>query len=380
MQPLVFNNRWIMVLGGVSHATDHYGRNVQLFDTITDKWRLLSPLTEYAKSPLVWMDEEQSILYLQTGASFRRAQTQQAHIIWSQTPKTEKCLFFTQLNCTTRKLARTPFVQYRKQTEMKWNQVFSDIYLMNMPIAHERLRRVWNQMNKIDLTSITLLETFQIQNLTGGPMLIREDVLWPTRMQAWKKENDTRSISHLIRSDTSIKLMFMNLWSRNIDDKPILILEDDVQFLLPKDETFHILFETIKYLQTHPDIEWDLVYISYRNIEATRTFEISKDKGIYLWLASKVFSNTAFIVNQRPETITRLNKCYMDILDAADQAICRCLKSGLIRAFVIEPKLAQAVIGFSYNTNRIEDYGENNLYSNTVGNHTPPAKFDFPLQ
>ena len=196
---LVLNNRWIMVFGGMSHVKDDHARNVQLFDTIANQWRVLSPLSEYARSPLVWIEKDQSVLYLQTDATYRRGQTQQAHIIWSQPPKTEKCLFFTRLNCTTRKLARTLFMQTRLQIEMKWNRVFSRIYLMNMPIAIERLRRVWYQLNKIDLTSITLLEAFQIQNLTDGPPLIREDKLLLPRMRAWKKENNTRSISRLAR-------------------------------------------------------------------------------------------------------------------------------------------------------------------------------------
>ena len=378
---LVLDDRWIMVIGGISHEADRYARNIQLFDTITNRWRLLSPLPEYGKLPLVWMGRDQSALHLQTRSLFRHGQTQQAHIIWSQQPQTQKCLFYTDLNCTTRQLARTPFLRDRQEAETRWNQMFSYVYLMNMPIAVERLRRVWNELNKIDLTSITMLETFKIQNLTNGPVLIREDVLWPSRINDWKKKNDTRSISHLIRSDTSIKLMFMNLWTRNIEEGslilPIMILEDDVRFLLSKDETFRVLSATMTYLQTHPDVEWDLVYMSYRNIEASRAFEVSKDEGIYLWRASQVFSNTAFIINQRPGTVARLNKCYLNVFDAADQAISQCLKSGLLRAFVIEPKLAQTVTGFSYNTNRYEDYGENNPYVNVLGNHTPPAKFNF---
>lgn len=378
---LVLNNRWIMVFGGISHEADQYARYIQLFDTITNQWRLLSPLPEYSKSPLVWTGKEQSVLRVQTRSSFNRGKTQQAYIIWSQQPLIQKCLFYTDLNCITRKLARTPFLQFRRETEMKWNEVFSDVYLMNMPISVERLRQVWNELNRIDLTSITLLETFQIQNLTNGPVLIKENLLWPSRIQALKKANDTLTISHFIRSCTSVKLMFMNLWSKNVDDrllmKPIMIFEDDVRFILPKDETFHILHETLNFLQIHPEIEWDLLYLGYRNIEATRIFEISKKHHIYLWRASNVFSNTAFIVNRRTETMTRLNKCFLDVPDSPDQAISKCLKSRDVRAFLIEPKLAKAQEGFSFNTNRYENYGENKLYINTLGNHTPPAKFDF---
>ena len=107
-----------------------------------------------------------------------------------------------------------------------------------------------------------------------------------------------------------------------------------------KIETFHILHETLSFFQTHPDVKWDLVYISYRNIKATRMFEVSKDNRIYLWRASRVLSTTAFIVNKRAETVAKLNKCYLEVLMAADQAISHCLKSGLLRAFLLEPKLA----------------------------------------
>lgn len=160
----------------------------------------------------------------------------------------------------------------------------------------------------------TMLETFQIQNLTNGPVLIREDLVWLFRIQELKRMNDTRTISHVIRSKASIKLMYMNMWSTNFgmgsSVKPIKILKDDVHFLLPKDETFRILFATMTYRQTHPDVEGDLVYLDYPNIEATRAFEISKDEGIYLWRVARVFSNTAFIVNRRSETVTRLNRCF----------------------------------------------------------------------
>jgi hypothetical protein len=376
---VVLNNKFVLLIGGIGPVGDRPVPYIQLFDSHSNRWRLLSPLPGNAKSPLLWINQEQSILYLQACSSSITCRNEQAHIIWSHKAKTERCLFYTHLNCTTRKLQSTPYAKYRRIAELKWINLFSQIYLMNMPSAVERLRQTWYELNRVDLTSITLFESFQVQNIEHVPILIQQDLIWPAKMKMWKAKNDTKAISYYIRSSISIKLIFMNLWTKNIDEqsnrKPVLILEDDIKFLRSKDETLEILERILKFLENHPEIEWDLLYLSYRDIEATHTYQISDNPSINLWRASKVLSNTAFIINKNPRSIENLNKCYFHRLDTVDGAICYCLKHQSIRAYLIEPKLAQARPGFSFTLNQVQDYNENDQRRHMVNNYTPPATF-----
>ncbi|CAF1231434.1 unnamed protein product [Didymodactylos carnosus] len=218
-------------MGGIGPVGDRPVPHVQLFDSRLNKWRLLTPLPENAKTPLIWTNKEESILYLQFCSSSTTCRNQQAHILWSYKRKTEKCLFYLNVNCTIRKLQSIPYANHRRSTELKWETLFSQIYLLNMPEAVQRLRQTWYELSKMELTSITLFEGFQIQNSETTPALIQNDLLWPLEMEKWKSKNDTKAISNYIRSSISLKLIFMNMWTRNIDtkanQKPILILEDE---------------------------------------------------------------------------------------------------------------------------------------------------------
>ena len=77
------------------------------------------------------------------------------------------------------------------------------------------------------------------------PALIRPDLVWPLKKEEWKRKNDIKAIIHYMRSSISVKLIFMNLWTRNTDERsirrPILILEDDISFPRLKDETLSIV-------------------------------------------------------------------------------------------------------------------------------------------
>ena len=373
----VLSDRWILLVGGIGSVS-----HVQLFDTHSNRWRSLSSLPIAMKSPLLWMNEEQSIIYLQACSSSTKCLNSQAHIIWSHQPKRERCLFYTDLTCTTRQLQRTPLVQYDRTTESRWARLFSDIYLLNMPKSVDRLRQSWSELSQVDLTSITLFEAFRVDHMNRTPVLIREDHLRPAKMKQWKAKKDEKSIRHHALSCLSVKVTFMNLWTRNsekknslsLENKPVLIMEDDLKFIRSKEETLAAVERVLTFLGDHSEMEWDLLYLAYRNIEATRTYQISEKPPIRLWRASRVLSNTAFIVNKDRRTIDRLNQCYLTRLYVVDQAISSCVKSQLLRAFLIEPKLVQAAPGFSFNLNHFHDYGENRK-EHIVGNHTPPATF-----
>jgi len=379
---ILLNGNLILLIGGIGPMGNQHVPHVQLFDSRLDKWRLLTSLPITAKGPQIWTNKEQSLLYLQVCSS-KRCTNQQADIIWSHQRKTEKCLFYPIFNCTTRKLRRTPYEKHRQITESKWNTLFSQIYLINMPHAVERLRRTWYELNRMDLTSITLFEGFQIPDIKHAPVLIHEDLLWPQKMNMWKAKNNTKAISNYIRSSVSIKLIFMNLWTRKVDEvanqKPVLIMEDDIQFIRSKDETFNILKLALKFLNQHTEIKWDLLYLGYRDVEATQAYEILQKPPISLWRASQVFSNTGYIVNKDPRTIDKLNKCYFNRLQSADKAICYCLKYQLINAYLIEPKLVQAIPGFSFILNDTVDYLEQNQNKNMLHNRTRPAKFNISM-
>ena len=375
---IVLNERWILLVGGIgpfSHA--------QLFDTYLDHWRSLSSLPTAMKNPLLWMNEEQSMIYLQSSSSSTNCLNYRTHIIWSHQPRTERCLFYTDLACTTRQLQRTPLAQYGQSTELRWTSLFSNIYLLNMPKSVDRLRQAWSELSRMDLTSITLFEAFRIDHMNRTPVLIREDLLWPEKMKQWKAKNDERSIRHHALSCLSVKVIFMNLWTRNskkknsisLETQPVLMMEDDLRFVRSKEETLAVVERTLAFLDNHSEIEWDLLYLGYRNIEATRTYQISGRPTIHLWRASRILSNTAFIVNKDRRTIDRLNQCYLTRLGPVDQAISYCAKSQRLRAFLIEPKLVRAAPGFSLNLNHFQDYTEHRK-EHTLGNHTPPAAFN----
>ena len=174
----------------------------------------------------------------------------------------------------------------------------------------------------------------------------------------------------------------MNLWTRKIDGessgKPLLIMEDNIEFVRSKEEALEIVEKTFDFLLNHPEIEWDLLYPSYRDIEATRAYEVSTNPPIHLWQVSRVISNTAFIVNKNPQTTEKLNKCYLTQLDTVDKSISYCLKHRFIRGYLIEPKLAQAMPGFSSVFNSFEDNKENDYHKDMLGNHTKAAKFHGP--
>ena len=380
---IVLDDRWILLVGGIGPVGDRHVSHVQLFDSHSNQWRSLSPLPVPMKSPLLWMNEEQSTLYLQACSSSTKCLNYQAHILWSHQPTTERCLFYTDLPCTTRQLQRTPLTQYDRTTESRWTRLFSNIYLLNMPKSVDRLRQAWSQLNRMGLTSLTLFEAFRVDHMERTPVLIRDDLLWTEKMKQWKAKNDTKGAKHFVLSQISLKLAFMNLWTRNskkensisLENKPVLIMEDDLRFIRSREETLSVVERVFTFLGNHSEIEWDLLFLGYRNIEATRSYQISEKPTIHLWRASNVLATTTFIVNKDRRTIDRLNQCYLTRLSAVDQAISSCVKSQLLRAFLIEPKLVEAAPGFSFNLNHFQDYGENRK-EHIVGNHTPPATFN----
>ena len=152
-------------------------------------------------------------------------------------------------------------------------------------------------------------------------------------------------------------------------------MEDDVIFIRSEDETIKIVEQTLKFLKNHSEIEWNLLYLGYRNIQATHIYAVSHDPSINLWCASQVLSTTAHIVNKDPRSTEKLNKCHLNDLNVIDIVITHCLKQQFIHAYLIEPKLAQAVPGFSFSLNQQQDYNENNRQYRMLSNHTPPATF-----
>ena len=376
---IVLNDQLILLIGGIGPIGDQPVSHVQLFNTYRNQWRSLSPLPTPMKSPLLWMNGEQSTLYLQSCTYSSQCHNYQTQIIWSHPPRTDRCLFYSQLSCTTRQLQRTPFAKDRRTTESRWAHLFSHIYLLNMPKSVERLRRVWLELNRMDLTSITLFEAFRVKHIEKNPQLIQEHLIWPEKMKMWKNKNDTKSVRNYVLSHLSVKLIFMHLWTSSnhqasVSSEPLWIMEDDLRFVRSRDETLGTLERTLAFLRNHSEIEWDLLYLGYRNIEATHSYRISEKPPVHLWRASHVLSNTAFIVNNNRPTVERLNQCYFTRLDTVDGAISYCLKYQFIRAFLIEPKLVQAEGGFSWALNHSEDYGDSRK-ENILGNHTVPATF-----
>jgi hypothetical protein len=376
---IVLNKNLVLSIGGIEPEGKQKVAYVQLFDSRSNDWRLLSPLPREVKNPQLWTNLEQSVLYLQPCLSSTHCTTDQAHIIWSCEPETEKCLSFSDMNCTTRKLQRAPHSKYSDRTEVKWTKLFSQIYLINLPVAVERLRRSWYELNRIDMTSVTLIEGFQVPDLKTAPMLIREDWVWTTMVKKWKAKNDTTSLPHYIRSSLAIKLIYMHLWTKNIDRethrKPMLIMEDDIMFIRSRNETFEIIEKSVRFLKKQTKIQWDLLYLDYRNIEATLAYQISQDPPIALWRASIVLSNTAFIVNTDPRTVEKLNKCFVSRLNVADIAISFCVKHQLINAYLINPKVVKSIPGFSFNLNSTFDYVRSNPRPHLLDNNTRPATF-----
>ena len=380
---ILLNEQSMLLIGGGSEPVSH----VELFNTHWNQWRSLSPLPVPMKNPLLWMNEEQSTLYVRSCSSSKPCLNYQTHVIWSRPPRTERCLFYTQLNCTTRQLRRTSLSQYDRGTESRWTRLFSKIYLLNMPKAVDRLRQAWSELNRMDLTSITLFEAFRVEHVEKIPILIDKNLIWQAKMQMWERNNDTKSARHYVLSSLSLKVIFMNLWTKNKGDdresvatEPILILEDDFQFVRSKEETLPIVEKTLAFLRNHSEIEWDLLYLSYRNMKATRTHQISSEPSIALWRASQVLSTTAFIVNQNQRTIDRLNQCYFTRLDTVDFTISYCLEYQFLRAYLIEPRLVQAAPGFSIALNNFHDYGEKYDQEHTLGKHTLSATFQSSIE
>lgn len=161
-------------MGGIGPVGNQAVSHIQLFDTSSNKWRLLMSLPMNIRSPQIWINQQQSILYLQNCHSMKNCTTQEAHMIWAHNRKTEKCLFLSKVNCITRQLESTPYLQHRSIAELSWNMLFSQIYLINMPDAVERLRQTWYELKKMDLTSITLFQGFRLNDIKSAITLLSE--------------------------------------------------------------------------------------------------------------------------------------------------------------------------------------------------------------
>lgn len=171
----------------------------------------------------------------------------------------------------------------------------------------------------------------------------------------------------------------MNIWSKNKDytpnPKPILTLEDDIKFFRSKEETFKIIEKVLEFLVQN-NVTWDLLYMHYRSIEATRMYEIPHQPWISLWRASHVMATPAYIINTDPRTIESLINCMQDYLAILDKAISYYAKHQLINAYLIEPKLVDVIPGISSTSGYYVDYVSNHKKEQTLGNHTSPASFE----
>ena len=377
---MVLNDRLIMLVGGIGPEGDRYVKHVQLFDSRINLWRSLSPLPVTARSPLLWLNQEESVLHLQTCSSDATCHNIQAYIIWSHKAISKRCLFHTHLDCRTRELQRSPYERYRRISDFRWNSLFSQRYLISAPTDIERLRRTWNELQNVELTSITLFERLQANNIENSSASISQENLSPFKMNAWITKTATEKSSHEVRAIILTKLVLMNLWSKGSDEspnqRPILLLEDDADFLQSKDETLNVLEKTLTFLETQPTVEWDLLYLSYKDVEATRTYEVSQNPSIHLWRASQVSSPTAVVVNNAPRSIEKLNRCLTDHSDAVDRTICHCLKDQSIHAYLLEPRLSQSRPDFSGALNQSQTQSERDQLRHELGAHTKPAVFN----